>query len=95
MVPAGIGVDPAHREATDLFTESTTGIVWFTKNRILTLGQLFLEWGQPIDTNQIGPMHSLQGRSITWFLNGVPVGDPATIALKDHDEIEAFEDLDG
>jgi hypothetical protein len=97
IVPAGIGVDEATHQATDLFTESDTGIVWFNKANTLTLGQLFLEWGHPLgqDPSQIGSLHSLPGRSITWYVNGSPVADIAGVVLHNHDEIEGFEDETG
>ncbi len=95
VVPAGIGVDPAGGTATDLFTESSTGIVWFDKARPLTLGQLFLEWGQPLGRNQIGSMHAQQDRTITWYVNGAAVPDPASVVLRNHMEIQAWEDLAG
>ena len=95
VLPAGIGADTANNRMTDLFTESSTGIVWFYKSRSLTLGQLFLEWGQPLAGNQIGSMHSLQDRTITWYVNGAAVSDPSGVVLRDHQEIQAFEDLEG
>jgi Domain of unknown function (DUF1707) len=92
-IAQGIGLNPATREVTGIFTESDTGIVWFTKNQRYTLGQLFLEWGQPLSATQIGAMRINPDYPLTWYVNGTAVSNPATIVLHNHDEIEAFEDL--
>ena len=91
----GIGTDLSNGKVTGLFTESDTGIVWFGKSRSYTLGQLFEEWGQPLAVNQIGRMRLTPGQQIYWFVDGSPVANPAGLVLHNHDEIQAFEDLQG
>jgi hypothetical protein len=95
VLPGGIGTNTAKGKVTGLFTQSGTGIVWFSKGRHFTLGQLFQEWGQPLSATQIGSMRTDFGHPITWYVNGVPVSDPATIVLHNHNEIWAFQDLAG
>lgn len=94
VVPAGTG--SASGKVTGIFTQSGTGIVWFSKGHQYTLGQLFLEWGQPVTaTGQIGSMRADFGHPVTWFVNGAAVREPAKVVLHNHDEIQAFQDLAG
>jgi hypothetical protein len=94
-VPAGVGMTTSNKEYAPLFTQSDTGIIWFTKSAQLTLGQFFQMWGHPLGRDIIGSLHTLPDYPVTWYINGEPVKDPGSAVLHNRDEIFAFEDLRG
>jgi hypothetical protein len=53
--------------------------------RAYTLGQFFAIWGQPLSATQVGPATGV----LTVYVNGrVRTGDPATIQLGSHEDIQ-------
>lgn len=70
-----------------LHTHAADGIVHIESpvERTYTLGELFDVWGQPLTRRGVGPA---RGR-VTAFLDGrVFAGDPRTIPLRAHSQIE-------
>lgn len=50
-----------------------------------TLGQFFALWRQPLNANTVGPATG----TVTAYVDGKPfAGDPGTIPLKDHEDIQ-------
>ncbi len=53
--------------------------------RTFTLGQFFALWRQPLNSDAVGPATG----AVTAYVNGKPfTGDPGTIPLKDHEDIQ-------
>lgn len=89
-VPAQIGIDEARQRISALHTHDTSGVVHIESGQDIpyTLGQLFTEWGQPLTTSQVGPVHARTGEQVRVYRNGTPVsGDPAALKFAAHDEI--------
>jgi hypothetical protein len=94
-VPSGLGVDPASGARTQIVTDNDQGVVTVAQGGSYRLGQLFAEWGHPLTTAAIGNLRMLPDFPVSWFVNGKPVSDGASIPLRNHEEIEGFEDLRG
>jgi hypothetical protein len=94
-IPSGIGIDPGSKAKTQIYTNNDQGVVTIARGGNFTLGQLFLEWGHPLGTESIGNLLMLPDFPLYWFVNGKPVSNGSTIKLRNHDEIECFEDLRG
>jgi hypothetical protein len=93
-VPALVGIDSQTGALSPVHTHDTSGIIHVESSarEPYTLGQFFTEWGQPLGSNSIGRIHSRPGYTISWFVNGQLVSDPAAVVLQPHDVIVAFED---
>ena len=100
QVPAGIGIPNAQGQNTPtgtfitggsclywLHTHAADGIIHIESpvHRTFTLGDFFSEWGQPLSTNQVGPAH---GRVTALYNGKVYLGNPASIPLKAHAQIQ-------
>jgi hypothetical protein len=75
-------ISPLHTHDVSgvLHTESST-------RKYNTLGQFFIEWGQPLSATQVGTYKS-PATPIKFYENGKPsTGDPTQIALSDLKEI--------
>jgi hypothetical protein len=99
-IPAGIGIvaPVAQQTANGAFDSASRCYYWLhvhAQDGIIhvespttatyTLGQFFAIWQQPLTANQVGP----DTGTVTVFVNGVRyAGDPATIALKSHEDIQ-------
>jgi hypothetical protein len=89
-VPAHIGIDEVRQRISALHTHDTSGVVHIESAQDIpyTLGQLFTEWGQPLTTSQVGPVHVQTGEQVRVYRNGTLVsGDPAALKFAAHDEI--------
>jgi hypothetical protein len=89
-VPAGLGIDEARHLIAPLHTHDDSGIVHIESATDVpfTLGQVFTEWGQPLRTNQVGPLTLTTGQALRVYRNGQTVtGDTAALRLGAHDEI--------
>ncbi|MET9362112.1 hypothetical protein ABZX93_14475 [Streptomyces sp. NPDC006632] len=89
-VPAAIGIDLPHRLISPLHTHDTSGVIHVESPRRadFTLGQFMAEWRVPLTADRIGGLHASAGRSVRAYVNGRAVaGNPATIVLREHDEI--------
>jgi hypothetical protein len=88
-VPAGLGIDLARQRISPLHTHDGSGVIHIESQADIpyTLGQLFIEWGQPLSAHQVGPHHLAPGEALRVFRNGRPVtGDPAALRFGEHDE---------
>ncbi|MGH9079103.1 MAG: hypothetical protein ACRDYE_03290, partial [Acidimicrobiales bacterium] len=99
-LPAGIGiVSPIAEQTTDgafdaasrcyywLHVHAQDGVIHIESpsQQSYTLGQFFDIWGQPLSTDQIGPVTG----ALTVFVNGEPYeGDPRAIPLGSHESIQ-------
>ena len=89
VVPAGLGIDLARQRISPLHTHDTSGVIHIESQADIpyTLGQLFIEWGQPLSARQVGPHHLAHGEVLRVFRDGQPVsGDPAMLRFAQHDE---------
>ncbi len=88
-VPAGLGIDLARQRISPLHTHDTGGIIHIESQADIpfTLGQLFIEWGQPLSSGQVGPHRLAKDEVLRVFRNGQQVIDnPAALRLSQHDE---------
>jgi len=82
LVPAGLGIDVARQQISPLHTHDATGVVHIESQADIpyALGQLFIEWGQPLTAGQVGPHRPAPGEVLRVFRNGHPVtSDPAAL----------------
>jgi hypothetical protein len=89
-MPALIGIDNANHRISALHTHDNTGIVHIESGQDIpfTLGQLFTEWGQPLNTSQVGPVVAGSGEQLRVYRNGMRFnGDPTALKFTAHDEI--------
>jgi hypothetical protein len=89
-VPASIGIDSDRHLISALHTHDTTGIVHIESGEDIpfTLGQLFTEWGQPLTSNQVGPVAAGHGEQVRVYRNGTAItGDPAALKFAAHDQL--------
>jgi hypothetical protein len=100
QVPAAIGIPGAQAQTTPtgvfitggtclywLHTHSADGIIHIESpvHRAYTLGQVFIEWGQPLGPDQVGPATG----HVTALYNGqVYQGNPLDIPLNAHAQIQ-------
>jgi hypothetical protein len=99
-IPPGVGIADPQAEATPrgpfvvagacfawLHTHAADGIVHIESpvQRTYTLGDLFDVWGQPLGQARVGPV---KGRVIALFDGKVWRGDPRTIPLYPHAQIQ-------
>jgi hypothetical protein len=100
LIPAGIGVAApvvtrgvvtGGRCYQRLVTLDPTGVVRIAApaspspaGTPVTLGDLFALWGQPLDPTRLA---SFTGHRVEAFVDGHPVGNPAAIRLRRHDEV--------
>jgi hypothetical protein len=98
-IPAGIGIvtPVAQQTANGAFDSASRCYYWLhvhaqdgiihvesPTTAVYTLGQFFAIWKQPLTAHQIGPNTG----TLTVFVNGTRyTGNPATIALKSHEDI--------
>ena len=90
-VPALIGIDEQAASISPLHTHDESGIVHVESpvKQPFTLGQVFTEWDVALAPGRIGSYSAGSGDTVTTFVNGKPVtGDPAAIALADHEDID-------
>jgi hypothetical protein len=90
-VPALLGIDEANASISPLHTHDTSGIVHIESpvKTTFTLGQVFTEWDVALATGKIGSYSAASGDTVTTFVDGKPVsGDPAAIALANHEDID-------
>jgi hypothetical protein len=99
-IPAGVGVvepvaeqgsngtfDEASRCYYWLHTHAQDGIIHVEapSHATYTLGQFFAIWRQPLGPTQVGPTTG----AVRTYVNGKPyVGDPASITLTGHEDIQ-------
>jgi hypothetical protein len=91
LMPAGIGIAPAHRRDGayvrggrcdyPLRTREPTGIVEVERGARPTLGDLFDVWGQPLSHRRV---LSFRGRVNAFVGSGRVGGDPRRIGLGPH-----------
>jgi hypothetical protein len=89
-VPPNIGIDVQRKAITALHTHDSTGIIHIESAEDIpfTLGQFFIEWGQPLSPSQVGKAAVPQGSELRVYRNGKRVeGDPNKLKLNAHDEI--------
>lgn len=89
-IPAGIGFNYTHDCLYWLHTHNTDGIVHIEAPHQMSppLRDLFLLWGKPLTSQQVGPVKVGPGEEIKTYVNGkLFTGDPATIKLKRHTTI--------
>ncbi|HZS24973.1 MAG TPA: hypothetical protein VFA30_08290 [Gaiellaceae bacterium] len=100
-IPAGIGIVPPREAQTTpagpfvvggqcfywLHTHAADGIVHIESptKKIYTLGDFFDIWGQPLGPNRVGP---LRGHVTTLYDGKVFVGNPRTVPLEAHAQIQ-------
>jgi hypothetical protein len=79
LVPAGLGIDVARQQISPLHTHDATGVVHIESQADIpyALGQLFIEWGQPLTAGQVGPHRPAPGEVLRVFRNGHPVTSDA------------------
>lgn len=90
-IPGQIGLDEKNGYATALHTHNTSGIIHIESptKREFTLGQFFTEWNVRLDSRHVGSAGSDVGERLTVFVDGKRrVGDPASIRLRDLDDID-------
>jgi hypothetical protein len=90
VVPAGIGIDARRGLISPLHTHDPTGIIHIESARDIpfTLGQVFIEWGQPLSSTRVGPVTLVEGEELRIYRNGDVVrGDPARLKLTQHAQI--------
>ena len=90
IVPAGVGIDAARHLISPLHTHDTTGIVHIESEKDIpfTLGQFFVEWGQPLTSTRVGPVGAATGEQVRVYRNGAQVSaDPASIKFTAHAQI--------
>jgi len=84
-LPAGVGIY-GNSWLTQLHVHDTSGVIHVESptNSTFRLGQLFAEWGVKLTANCVG---RYCGR-VEWWVDGTKMaGDPASLALKAHQEI--------
>jgi hypothetical protein len=90
-VPANIGVDASSGAMSAVHTHDTRGVIHIeahTKGERYTLGQVFTQWRVLLSANQVGPLKSGGGKTLTAYVNGAKqTGDPAAIVLAPHQQI--------
>ena len=89
-VPAGIGIDRAHRLISPLHTHDTTGVIHIESpvKRAFSLGEFFTEWQVSLSADNIGALQAGDGKSLRVFVNGnLQTVNPAAITIGAHDEI--------
>ena len=86
VVPANIGVDRATGAMSALHTHEADGTIHIeadTQGEAFTLGQLFIEWGVQLTSQQIGGAKAEVGERVSVTSNGEPFsGDPADLRLE-------------
>lgn len=90
-VPALLGIDEANASISPLHTHDESGIVHVESpvKTTFTLGQVFTEWNVALDTDRIGSYSAASGDAMTTFVDGKQfAGDPASITLADHEDID-------
>jgi len=90
-VPANIGVDPATGAMSAIHTHETDGTIHIeadSEGEVLTLGQLFTQWGIMLTPTQIGGVMADPGETVTVTSNDEPVtGDPMDLRLEPDQQI--------
>jgi len=90
-VPGNIGVDPSSGAMSAVHTHETDGTIHIeagVAGELLTLGQLFTQWGVKLTTTQIGGVKANPGDKVTVTSNGSPVaGDPMALRLEPKQKI--------
>lgn len=91
QVPAGIGVDPHTGAMSAVHTHEFDGTIHVeagTASEVVTLGQLFTQWGVKLTSTQIGGVHAKAGQKVTLTSNAMPVaGDPNGLRLQPDQKI--------
>lgn len=90
-VPGQIGLNEKKGFATALHTHNTSGIVHIESpvRRDFTLGQFFTEWNVRLDAHHVGSLGGRADQALTVFVDGQRrYGDPASIRLRDLDDID-------
>jgi hypothetical protein len=87
QLPAGLGIGAGGTCFMWLHTHAADGIVHIESpvKRTYTLGEFFEVWGQPLSRRRVGPA---RGRVSALFDGRVFTGDPRTIPLLAHSQIE-------
>jgi hypothetical protein len=83
-VPANIGVDVEGGQISPLHTHDETGVVHIEAGEqdTIRVGQLFLEWGVPLDKTCLGSFCADENHQLLGFDNGQLVPDPASIPFE-------------
>jgi len=90
-VPALLGIDEANASISPLHTHDESGIVHVESpvKTTFTLGQVFTEWDVALGADRIGSYSAASGDTVTTFVDGKAfAGDPASITLADHEDID-------
>ena len=89
-VPADIGIDRNRGRISSLHTHDSSGVIHIESptKREFSLGEFFSEWQVSLTSDNIGGLHSGDGKVLRVFVNGTPrPGNPAAITFAAHDEI--------
>jgi hypothetical protein len=91
-VPAQLGIDAAAGQISPIHTHDESGIIHVESPTVrgFTLGQVFDEWQVPLGSGRVGAYtDGSGGRTVTVFVDGKKyAGDPAGIALREHEDID-------
>jgi hypothetical protein len=90
-VPGNIGVEPTTGAMSALHTHEPDGTLHVEADQageVLTLGQLFVQWGVTLTATQIGGVRVGDGQQVTLTSDGTVVrGDPAQLRLEPDQQI--------
>ncbi|MBA2716557.1 MAG: hypothetical protein H0U51_05800 [Propionibacteriales bacterium] len=90
-VPPNIGVDPATGAMSAVHTHEADGTIHIeavTAGEVLTLGQLFTEWGVKLTSTQVGGASTEPGQQVEVTSNGTAdTGDPNDLRLEPDQQI--------
>jgi hypothetical protein len=89
-VPAGIGIAPAQGLISPLHTHDKSGIIHIesAKDIPFRLGQLFQEWGQPLNSTRFGPLNVTADEELRLYVNGKRAkGDPREHRFRQHEQL--------
>ncbi len=91
VVPQYLGINTKTVTFSELHTHDDSGALHVEASRAdstFVLGQLFTEWGLTLDATHIGTLTAADGETLTAWVDGKKFdGDPASIPLKNHEEI--------
>jgi hypothetical protein len=88
-VPASIGIDPQGQFLAPLHTHDTSGVVHMEASQAypFTLTQFFTIWGVKFTNSQLGGNVAGSGKTLSMYVNGKLVPNPAGYVMKPHDDI--------
>jgi hypothetical protein len=88
-LPANIGLDPSLGLESSMHTHDRTGIIHMEAPHAYnyTLGDFFSVWGVKLGPAQVGGLTGYGGDHLHFYLNGNPLGNPATLVLHKGDSV--------